>query len=121
MSVDYFTPDPSDADALAALHVACWKETYGEILPAEIIDKLSVAEKAAMWRGVIADAGVFKLAVRKDGALAGFVMCGPARDGAGLGGDGQGLVFASTWRRHVITLRHSFSLFDMQDVRCTWF
>jgi len=89
VSVSFAAPSPDDVAALAALHVACWRETYAGILPTEILDGLSTAEKANMWNAVITDHRLFKAVVRKDGELGGFVICGPARDGAGLGADGE--------------------------------
>jgi len=89
LKLDYFVPPANDAGALAALHVACWQETYAGIVPEEALRNLPVAEKLAMWKGVLGDAGLFKLAVRTEAELAGFILCGPAREGAADWADGE--------------------------------
>lgn len=39
-----------DVDAIAAVHVAAWRETYPGIMPREILDGLGVGQRAAQWR-----------------------------------------------------------------------
>ena len=89
MSVNYFTPTAEQAATLAELHVACWRETYSGLVRQDFLDSLRVSDKQAIWKTVIADPRVFKLAVQVDGVFAGFVMCGPPHEGKGLGADGE--------------------------------
>ncbi|MGI8699966.1 MAG: GNAT family N-acetyltransferase [Nocardioidaceae bacterium] len=39
----------ADAAAMAALQVACWRETYAALLPAEVLDSLPTEEFTAHW------------------------------------------------------------------------
>ncbi len=79
--------EPDSAD-LAALHIAAWRESYAAILPAPYLAGLSVAERAASWRTIIAAGdtgqghpGVI-LALDEAGSLLGFASSGPQRDDA---------------------------------------
>jgi GNAT superfamily N-acetyltransferase len=72
-----------DAEAIGALHVASWKETYAGILPAAMLAELSVGARADMWRSVLDPSkGIERAAVvaEVDGQLVGFGSCGPQRD-----------------------------------------
>ncbi|PWB82944.1 MAG: GNAT family N-acetyltransferase [Methylocystaceae bacterium] len=74
----------ADAEAIAAVHVAAWRETYEGLAPAEVLAALSVEERAARWRAVLSEpdaptrSAVF-LALAEDGSAAGFASCGPQR------------------------------------------
>lgn len=86
---------PQDAEALGALHVACWRETYAGLLPAAILADLSAAARAAMWRAMLEDpaahGGASLVVAESGGVLVGFGACGAQRDAAfearGFGGD----------------------------------
>lgn len=86
---------PSDASALGALHVASWLETYNGILPDELLARLSVDGRAAMWAQTLSDhEGSARSAVwlAEDGQrLVGFGACGAQRDDAlaGMGFSGE--------------------------------
>jgi ribosomal protein S18 acetylase RimI-like enzyme len=75
---------PSDATAIAAIHVTAWREAYAGLLPQRLLRSLSVAEATEKWRGTLTptDAtsrpAVF-VAVRPDRTLAGFGSCGRQR------------------------------------------
>lgn len=70
---------PADADAVAAVHVSSWRETYVGLLPARTLARLSVAHRAARWREIMVAA-----------ELSVFVALGG--DGRGGSGDGEGIV-----------------------------
>ncbi|WP_036280851.1 GNAT family N-acetyltransferase [Methylocystis sp. ATCC 49242] len=69
-----------DARTIAEIHVAAWRETYAQMMPAETLAGLDVDEWAARWRkSLAAGAGdpawaVF-LALDEEGAAAGFAKC----------------------------------------------
>jgi ribosomal protein S18 acetylase RimI-like enzyme len=76
----------SDADAIAAVHVAGWRWGYRDLLPPELLDGLDADERAERLRAVmneeeptvavhLADAG---------GRVIGFVSSGPSRDSDGV-------------------------------------
>lgn len=71
----------ADASAIAAVHVASWRETYEGLAPAEVLAELSVEQRAERWRAILSDltsppqSAVF-LALAEDGSAAGFASCG---------------------------------------------
>lgn len=76
----------SDAAAIAAVHVAAWRETYVGLLPAEMLADLSVEARTAMWREILtapATAGAAGVYVAEAaGHIVGFGACGLQRDKA---------------------------------------
>jgi ribosomal protein S18 acetylase RimI-like enzyme len=82
---------PQDAPAIAAVHVATWRDAYRGLLPDDFLAGLVVGEWADRWRGRLAApaAGIFTLVFESDGRVRGFVSGGPDR--LGLAG---GEVFA---------------------------
>ena len=52
---------PSDAEAIAAIHVTSWQTTYRGIVPDDELDAMTVADKTALWREILswADPGCF--------------------------------------------------------------
>jgi ribosomal protein S18 acetylase RimI-like enzyme len=74
----------ADAVTLAELHVASWRETYGGLIPEELIARYTVPVRAEMWQGVLAtsavsgEAGVFL--VERGGVVLGFGSCAAQRD-----------------------------------------
>jgi L-amino acid N-acyltransferase YncA len=83
---------PTDAAAIAAVHVAAWREAYAGLLPARLLRSLSVEEAVLKWRPILGglSPAVF-VAMRPDQSLAGFGSCGPQRAPAliadGFGGE----------------------------------
>ncbi|ALN71499.1 GNAT family N-acetyltransferase [Aureimonas sp. AU20] len=77
---------PDDAEAIAALHVASWRETYDGLLPEAMLAELSVESRVELWRRILAPAhAAFGAAVwlaeeEGQGRLAGFGACGAQRD-----------------------------------------
>ncbi|AMB47483.1 N-acetyltransferase [Methylobacterium sp. AMS5] len=75
---------PQDAEALAAMHVAAWRETYTGLLPARMLSNLSVESRAEAWRRIMAR-GKTETTVRLvecDDRVVAFGSCGPQRDEA---------------------------------------
>ncbi len=76
-----------EADALGALHVAVWRSAYAGLMPADYLDALDPAERAAQWRDVArrADAhgwagGVRALVARSEGRPVGMLAGGTPHD-----------------------------------------
>jgi len=70
-----------DSDAIAALHVLCWAETYRGLLPDPLIDSMNVPDRTVQLQRALerrADVQVI-VAEAADGALLGFASGGPAR------------------------------------------
>ena len=71
---------PGDADALARLHVATWRETYVGLLPAGYLGAMDVKRHARRWRAQLA-ASVKPapvLVAEQRGGLAGYCAGGRA-------------------------------------------
>ena len=73
-----------DAEVLGALHVASWRETYADLLPAAILAALSVEDRTAMWRKMLETPAHFGCVaifiIEADGLAVGFGACGTQRD-----------------------------------------
>ncbi|WP_170865611.1 GNAT family N-acetyltransferase [Wenxinia saemankumensis] len=69
--------------ALAALHVAVWRETYAGLAPAGILAQIDLPRRVAQWEAVLAAAehGSGVVLAEAGGALAGFVSWGAPRHG----------------------------------------
>lgn len=89
-----------DAEAIAAVHVTVWKESYTGLVPAEMLASLSVAERADRWRRILgkpdpAIATAAFVACESGGTVVGFSSCGLQRSadlvGAGFGGEFQAI------------------------------
>lgn len=85
----------ADARAMAAVHVRAWQRAYrGGLMPDAYLDGLSVDERARMWTDALARPaphGVVRLVTEgDDGALVGFIVVGPTRDGGGRGASSRG-------------------------------
>ena len=73
---------PADAQAIAAVHVATWRDAYAGLLADDVLAGLDTGEWAARWRGRLAAPaeGTFVLVFEQDGQVGGFVSGGPSRD-----------------------------------------
>ena len=47
--------NPSDAYALAEMHVAAWQVAYRGLLPDDFLDGLTVAARAERWQQILTD------------------------------------------------------------------
>jgi ribosomal protein S18 acetylase RimI-like enzyme len=69
-----------DARAIAEIHVTSWRAAYRDLLPAPYLAGLDVTELEARFRQAVEDRMCDVLLARRDGALQGWLHCGPARD-----------------------------------------
>jgi ribosomal protein S18 acetylase RimI-like enzyme len=76
----------SDAAAIAAVHVASWRETYSGLMPETMLRGLSVSHRTERWARILdhalahGDASVF--VAERDGDLVGFASGGGQREQA---------------------------------------
>ena len=70
----------ADASGIAAMHVASWRAAYPGLLPAAVLDGLSVARRTTTWRRVLADRHQFVVVAELDGCVVGVGHAGPGRD-----------------------------------------
>lgn len=95
---------PADARAIAEVHVRSWQAGYRGLMPDELLDGLSPADREPMWREAAsgrAGAGALFVAER-DGRLVGFcALAAPSRDddaGDGVAEIGAIYVDPEAWR-----------------------
>ena len=96
---------PSDADAIARVHINTWRTTYADIMPAEHLAKLSYEKNAEGWRRGLsnADNPAFTLAAKFDGKIVGIATGGPERGGHPLyKGEIWGIYVLETWQKQGI-------------------
>ncbi|CAH0204471.1 GNAT family N-acetyltransferase [Microbacterium sp. Bi121] len=72
----------TDADGIAAVHVRSWQAAYRGLMPQEVLDGLSVEERADGWRSILADPERISrtLVAEHDGRVVGWAGFGDARD-----------------------------------------
>lgn len=76
------TAIPTDAHAIARVHVETWQTTYRGIVPDAVLDKMSVEQRLPRWQELLADdsqAGFTLVAEDDDGQVVGFACAGPNR------------------------------------------
>ena len=79
-------PRPSDAPAIADLHVATWKEAYAHLLPPDFLSEEYVDGRHRMWQHVLTERrDDMTIRVADDaGTIVGFAWVGP---GEGMPGE----------------------------------
>jgi len=72
----------TDALGIAEVHVRSWQEAYRGLMPQEVLDGLSVADRAAGWeRNITAPSeGTQTLVVEREQRVVGWASFGRARD-----------------------------------------
>jgi len=86
-----FPAGPSDAEEMARVHVASWRETYRGLLPDAFLARMSEPGFARRFRRVLTDPGGSVTLVGADRyGLVGYAQGGPSRrDTAGLANGGE--------------------------------
>ncbi|MBO9624967.1 MAG: GNAT family N-acetyltransferase [Microbacterium sp.] len=75
-----------DADGVARVHVRSWRAAYRGLMDQQILDSLSVEERAANWRRFITDplpTTIALLVAERDGEVVGWTSFGAGRDADG--------------------------------------
>ncbi|MFS0894286.1 N-acetyltransferase family protein [Microbacterium sp. 179-I 3D3 NHS] len=81
--LDVRTARADDADEIASIHVRSWRAAYRGLIDQEVLDSLSVADRAAGWRRFIADplpTTLGQLVAVRDGVVVGWTTFGSGRD-----------------------------------------
>lgn len=101
--------EADDAEAIARIQIAAWRQAYARILPADFLDGLDTAARAVQWRARIGPAAhvgapIF-VAVDETDAVRGFAHTGPVRDDD-LSPEGRAEVYTvyvdpAAWRQGV--------------------
>jgi ribosomal protein S18 acetylase RimI-like enzyme len=76
-----FPAGPDDAEALARVHVASWRETYAGLLPDTFLARMSVEDHARRWLASLMRPGPHEVTLAAGGrdGLVGYVSGGPSR------------------------------------------
>ena len=75
---------PTDAAAIARVHVDSWRTTYAGIVPADYLANLSYVRREQFWRDILstpAHPGCVYVAAPDTGQIVGFASGGPERSG----------------------------------------
>ena len=75
-AISYRRPMPEEAVAFAALHVQCWRESYRDYVPPELMASFSTEKRLPMWEAVLATAERIVIGAYADGAPCGFIIAG---------------------------------------------
>ncbi len=104
MTLEFRRPIFDEAEAMARLHVQCWREAYADILPVELINSFTDQTRLPMWQAVIPNADRFVLAAYDDGKPVGFVISGGSDEKHIVNQDGHlwGLYIAASHSRRGI-------------------
>ena len=76
----YRRPAPHEAEAMAALHVQCWREAYVDYLPPELMATFTAAKRLPLWQAVIPNTQRFVLGAFDLDVPVGFVISGPSTE-----------------------------------------
>lgn len=74
---------PDDADGIASVHVRAWRTAYRGLIAQEVLDGLSVAERATGWRRILAEpvpTSLGTLVAVLDDVIVGWTSLGQGRD-----------------------------------------
>ncbi len=77
-----------DAAAIARVHVASWRTTYRDLLPAEFLASLTEPGYTERWQRVIGEGSSRVYVAGEEGEVVGFASCGRERAGE-TGFDGE--------------------------------
>ena len=83
----------SDARGIAEVHVRSWQAAYRGLMPQDVLDALSIDDRADRWRSIIADPHpltIGTLVAESDERIIGWVSFGAGRD---EGTDAEGEVY----------------------------
>lgn len=71
-----------DAEHIAAVHIASWREAYTGVVPQEYLDNLDVASRTEVWRRTFADLdhATSVWVAQEDDEILGFASLGPSHD-----------------------------------------
>jgi GNAT superfamily N-acetyltransferase len=72
---------PSDADAIAQLHVDVWEDAYSALMPARILEqrRTNIAERSERWRRQLDQSAVRTTVAEDASGLVGFASVGAPR------------------------------------------
>lgn len=78
-----------DVRAVAEIHVDTWRAAYAEIIPADFLAALSVAQRETMWHQCITSRSPELLVAKQAGTVQGWLSFGLCRDKSGTEAEGE--------------------------------
>lgn len=84
-----------DADRIAQVHIASWRETYHGIIPTMYLEQLSHDKRKHGWRKSLTEGPVF-VALDQTNEVIGFANGGPSRGNKGTEGELYALYLLKT-------------------------
>lgn len=88
-AITFRTPEAREAGDFARLHIACWQEAYGAIVPKAILDAADPVRHTVNWQFYLANDTRFVLGAFVGGAAAGFINAGPPVEDLQVEADGH--------------------------------
>ncbi|RKR75037.1 GNAT family N-acetyltransferase [Frondihabitans australicus] len=70
----------ADAEGIAEVHVASWREAYAHLLPPEFLASLDVVERADRWRRILRERQSTVLVAMTEDSAVGWASAGASRD-----------------------------------------
>ena len=126
MTVTLRRGEPGDARAIASVHVKTWQVAYVGIIPSEVLEGLSVDQRASKWEETLVGLGAGEQVevAEEGGRVVGFVFTGACRDedAFGLGelyaiyvapshwGTGAGPALLASARRSLVDAGHDHAV-----------
>jgi GNAT superfamily N-acetyltransferase len=107
MRVDVRRGAPEDAAGIARIHVRTWQAAYRGLVPDDVLDGLSVAQREVAWRKMLGDpdGSTITFVAEREGHVVGFcALAAPSRDEDALERTAEvGAIYVdpSTWRKGV--------------------
>jgi L-amino acid N-acyltransferase YncA len=80
MSVPVRPATATDAEAIAAVHIAAWRDTYTRLLPPGALDDLDPVARAERWTQIIADDVTTVLVAELGRRIVGWASVSEGRD-----------------------------------------
>ena len=70
----------ADAEEIARVHIASWRETYTRLVPTGALDDLDVDARAERWSEIIGDERTAVCVAEHDGVVIGWASASPGRE-----------------------------------------
>ena len=113
---------PADAAAIAAVHVRSWQAAYRGIVPGEVLDGLSIAERERRWVELLARGGDDRprvLVAEREDHLVGFCAATAGANDGHADAEVRAIYVAPAhWRAGVGSALLGAALADLRDAGC---
>jgi GNAT superfamily N-acetyltransferase len=80
MTIEVHPAELADARGIAEVHVQCWREAYGHLVPARNLARLSVDQRELRWAEIIPSSDGTVWVASEGRAIVGFGWSGPSNE-----------------------------------------